>query len=406
MNELFKTKIGFIISLLAVVFTVKPIINDYSEFGFSILEYNITALLAYKIFTILLCLSVYCISIQFVFPQTRKILIAATDLFYALSLTLPLLFIALWGSLSIANNIDIHLEFSTETIESITAIISLIISFLSIIGTTLSYKRLNKTRLKTEKTDYINKNVTQLERAHELFNAQMYDLSVLEAFKVIESILRELASIFGITEHKNIISLINECQKLELLEYSDIELIHMIRKKRNASAHLVDSIDKDSALQILQLSSLLIQKLEMTQNSTAYIWLMRNRKWSIDSLKDSKSNRNKKVIQMLTKAWDNRDGAISGEISCFFETALIHSPKLIIESFAMDSQRLDNWLDEIQLTLFTDFTGNLHDNMLRTKDDIIKSLEGYIEHTSNSEHLKIATTILNKVKDIEIIKID
>lgn len=405
MNDLFKTKIGFIIGLLAVVFTVKPIIDDYSTFGFYIAEYNITTSLIYKVFTSLLCVSVYCISIQFVFPKARKVLLTAIDIFYAASLALPFLFALIWAAVFIVNKINIHYEIKKENIQATIDILGLAASMLSILLASMSFIKLNKTRLLSENKDYINNTIIQLERAHELFNSQMYDLAVLEAFKIIESTLRELTSIFGITEHKNIISLINECQRLELLDKSDIDLIHMIRKKRNVSAHLVDSIDKDSALQVLHLSSLLIKKLETTQDSTAYIWLMRNKRESLKSLEDNKSNKNKKIIQMLTKAWDYRDGAISGEISCFFEVALIYSPKLIIELFAKNSEHFEDWLNRIGILLFTDYNGDQEEHLQHTKKRITESLTYFISKSNNNTSKKTALKILDTIKDAEIRKI-
>nr|WP_245805456.1 hypothetical protein [Desulfovibrio gilichinskyi] len=201
-------------------------------------------------------------------------------------------------------------------------------------------------------------------------------------------------------------NLLKECGKRNLLDQVDINLLNDIRGKRNASAHYIDSIDKETANNILHISTILITKLESIPNADAFTWLMYNRNNVINLFKEGNSKKCKEAINKLRTAWNKRDGAVSGEIGIFFETALINAPHLIIELFDSNDQELENWLSQIDYQIFTDFIGGQTRLMQKTKNQIIQSLETYISHCDSQKNINKATRILNAVKIAEIYEID
>ncbi|SME96531.1 hypothetical protein SAMN06295933_0896 [Desulfovibrio gilichinskyi] len=92
MDEIFKTKVGFTVTLLAVIFTIKPLIDQQASLGFTIFDSAITISYAYNTFALFLCLSVYCISLQFLVPAS-VLLPKLINTFYAVALSTPLFFV-------------------------------------------------------------------------------------------------------------------------------------------------------------------------------------------------------------------------------------------------------------------------------------------------------------------------
>lgn len=190
MDEFFKTKVGFTIGLLAAVFTIKPLIDANSDLGFLVFGQKITIECAYLFLMASLGLAVYFISLQFASQRHVGIFDKASNACYAIALATPPVYGAFWGLTVIAGFIG------TLVVQIPPNILTLTSGAISGILGNYLFKFLTKSIqlkfYKAEKEEERREDLRLLARASDLFNSGMYDLSVLEASKVVESLIRRL----------------------------------------------------------------------------------------------------------------------------------------------------------------------------------------------------------------------
>ncbi|UTA81214.1 hypothetical protein J4377_07025 [Halomonas sp. XH26] len=405
MDDFFKTKVGFTIGLLAAVFTIKPLIDANGSFGFAVFGLKITIEYAYLFLMACLGLAVYFISLQFASKRHVGVLDKASNACYAVALATPPVFVAFWALTVIMNLVGrVVVQIPQSVLTAVAGVIA------GALGNYLYKFLTNSIQFKlsrAEKEQERKNDLSVLVRASDLFNSGMYDLSVLESSKVVESIIRRMLDMRGVSvENINMYELIRLIQSQRLLNKNDIELLHEIRKYRNESVHTVGKISRLTAERVLNLSRELIFKLEHSSDSVGYAWLENNRKKVIELFKEGDSRKSKKALEMLKMAWKNRDGAIWLEIADFFEAALIHNPNLIIDMFDNDEELLDSWLEKAEVQLFTDFAGGQKERYKKVKNAILQSLSEYINNTKSPEKLEVAKKIYSTLESAEVREID
>jgi len=268
-------------------------------------------------------------------------------------------------------------------------------------------KSIREKFLAAEKVQERKADIEQLARAQELFNAGMFDMSVLESSKVLESVVRRLLLAKGIsTQQGHMYELVKLSEKHRILSSRELDMFNEIRKKRNESVHKMDAIDSNTASRVLNLSRELILKLDAISTSSGYEWLEKNREKVIELFKTGTLEKCEFSIRMLREAWCNRDGAIWLELSEFFEVALIHKPEAIVRMFVGDERLLISWLDSVETQLFTDFLGGDTQRLTRAQEAIVSSLERYLVTEKIANRKDIAQKILEVIRDSEIREID
>jgi len=401
MDEFFKTKVGFTIGLLAAIFAFKPLVDANANLGFSIFSIKITVEYAYLFLTAFLGLAVYFISLQFASTKHVDLLDRVSDTCYSIALATPPVFLAFWI-------ITVSLGYVSTFISQVPeTVINFIAGAISSIFATILYRFLKESIsakfVAEEKVKERKENIELLSRAQELLKIGMYDMSVLESSKVLESALTRLLSAKGInTQKRNMLELIKLSEQHKILSISEINMLNEIRVKRNESVHLIDAVDSAAATRILQLSRELMLKLDSITSSSGYEWLERNREKAIELLKEGNSSKCGQVIKMLTEAWKNRDGAVWLEVSEFFEVALTYNPNLLIDMFVNEEELLDSWLESADVQLFTDFIGGEANRLETVKNLIISKLTKYIDDESNQERIAVAKKILKAIENSEI----
>lgn len=405
MDEFFKTKVGFTIGLLAAVFTIKPLIDANGDLGFTVFDLKITIQYAYLFLMACLGLAVYFISLQFASEKQVSILDKASNACYAVALATPPLFVIFWVLTIIANVLGkVVVQIPPNFLSPAAGIIT------GVLGSYLYKFLTNSIQLKfsrAEKEQERKEDLVVLVRASELFDSEMYDLSVLESSKVIESIIKRMLDMRGVAVgNASMYKLVQLAQSNRLLSKNDIETLHEIRTKRNESVHSVGVITRETAERVLNLTRELVFKLELSSGSVGYEWLENNRKNVIALFKEGDSKKCKKAVEMLKLAWINRDGAIWLEIADFFEVGLIHNPELIVGMFDGDEELLESWLECAGLQLFTDYIGGEKDRYIESKKSILKSLKDYIRVTNNSGRLAVAKKIYQTLEAAEVREID
>lgn len=261
MNDFFKTKVGFVIGLLAAVFAFKPLVDSNAQLGFLIFNFKLTIEHAYIFLTSFLGLAVYFISLQFASSNHFKLIDSLSDGCYTIALATPLVYLLL-GVL-----VKVTVVFEKYVNQIPVSISSTIVSLLTAIFAGILYDFLKisiKSRFsEAEKAQERVVNIDLLSRAKELFNLGIYDMSVFESAKIVESTLRRLLETKGVAVNTaNLMELIMLSQEHQLLSDVDIKVFHEIRKKRNESVHTLDAVDKKAAERVLYLSRELIAKLD------------------------------------------------------------------------------------------------------------------------------------------------
>lgn len=405
MNDFFKTKVGFTIGLLAAVFAFKPLVDSNSDVGFVIFDISLTIEHTYIFLTAFLGLAVYFISLQFASAKHFSFLDTISNACYAIALATPPVYLFLWllvTSTAIAEqHIDKITPFAINVVSSVLAGI-----FANIFATFIS-KSMKSKFSESEKKMERNENIEIMAKSQELMNIGMYDMSVLESSKVVESLLKRLLESKGIKIEKGtMLELISLSKTYKLLSQRDIETFHEIRKKRNESVHTLDAVTKEDAQRILQLSRELIIRLDSVNSSTGYEWLESHRSKVIESFKSGDKKKSLYALAMLKEAWVNRDGAVWLELSEFFAIILKYKPSMLLTVFEDDDDLLDSWLDRIEGQLFTDFLGGEVEHLKALKVEIVTSLESEIERCENSKNLAVLTKVLERVKQAQISAVD
>lgn len=356
--------------------------------------------------TFCLSLAVYFISLQFASEKHVVVLDKISNFCYSLALATPPIYFSLWlitETLRVVGGYLVQIPYSW--VNTISGVISGVFAaaIYDFFRKTIKNKFLSAEKVEERRLDF-----ELLKRAHELFKSGMYDMSVLESSKVVESVIRRLLESRNISiKNGNLLELVRLSESNGILNKHDASLFHEIRKKRNESVHSFDAIDKETAERILFLSRDLISKLDLSSSSSSYEWLEQNRAKVLELFKIGDSKKCQAAVRKLVDAWVNRDGAIWLEISDFFEVALIHNPHLIIEAFSHDERLLESWLECIDGQLFTDFLGGQVAKLERNKSLMIISLTEYTNRDDKSAKYKATgQRILNKIQESEIREID
>ena len=330
-----------------------------------------------------------------------KSLDVISDACYSVALATPPVFLAFWlititlsyiGSY-VSQIPEYAINFLTGVLTSILA--GIIYSFLQ--------KSIKSKFLAAEKQQERKVDFEILTRAKKLADIGMYDMSVLESSKVVESALRRLLEARGISAKRGaMIELVLLSEKNRILNAEEINFLIEIRKKRNESVHLIDSVDKYSADRILHISRELLAKLDAVSSSSAYEWLERNRDKVVQLLKEGDLQKCQQTLSMLREAWINRDGAVWLELSDFFEVALASNPELIVSIFEDDEELLDSWLERASAQLFTDFSGGDKERLTEVRSEIVSKLKKYIADARDTSKRDVANKILSVIEESEI----
>lgn len=132
-------------------------------------------------------------------------------------------------------------------------------------------------------------------------------------------------------------------------------------------------------------------------------YLMNNRRRILEVFKGKDEKLLNTEIPFLLKAWIQRDGAVSVEISEFFSQLLLYNPDYIMRMFSKRSVEFDSWLDSLEHSMFTNFGNETPEQLTLLKEKISASLRAYINIDRPSLHNKMmAERILGILEGISI----
>lgn len=190
MSDFTKEKIAFAIGLLAVLFTLTPALKDYEQLGFAILTLRLELRHLYLFLAATLSLGVYFYGVQFLTTRSIRFFTLVGDVFYALAIVAPALYLCLFL-------IGLLIEVVTPVLRSpiVLNVLQLTLSTISGAVAALYWNRTRKVlAVKQQQSETRRRTALELgtlRRAEALFRDGHYDLAVVEAFRALEIAVRD-----------------------------------------------------------------------------------------------------------------------------------------------------------------------------------------------------------------------
>jgi HEPN domain-containing protein len=259
MNDFAKQKIAFAIGLLAVLFTVTPLLQPFGELGYSIFGARLNLLRLYYFLSIILLLATYCYAIQFLTERDLRYPAIIGNFLYAVAIVSPAVYITLWSIIYL-------LGFITPSFKSSVAehFVAGVVSSIIVVVATEVAARLGRALGRKEKRAAVEQleqeEMRFLRRAEQLLEADHYDLAVVEAWKAIEVaarralLKRDVPQSFRLPLHR-------EIEKYGLVPKELIPAFQEVRRTRNIAAHAVERISKEQARNAIELSARILAAL-------------------------------------------------------------------------------------------------------------------------------------------------
>lgn len=251
MTSFAKAKIGFALTLLAVLFAIYPIIQEQINMGFVFFGFLIKIRFLYYTFALLLGVAVYTYAIAFISDRFAKIIQRIGNIIYAVALVIPPLCGILWIVSLLLNAITSLAAGSFLVRVILLVLLSLLMSPVIFFVAYLLEKKLNSKDKEARLHQLSQEEASHVERASEMLRAGNYDLSVFEGFKAIESALRK-----RIEEQEmriaNLRDILTTSKLTRILPYVTLNDLEEISNLRNDIVHAGKPVDRDLAKYIFQ----------------------------------------------------------------------------------------------------------------------------------------------------------
>lgn len=194
MSDFGKEKIAFVIGLLAVLFTLTPLVDAHGTFGFAVFGIEIQVRHLYNVMAVSLGLAVYAYGVQFVTERKIKATAVIGDIFYALAIVAPGVFVGMF----LAAEITVAVARVLRS-PALSFVLQSGLSIVTAVGGAIAGFRFRRVLdLKQKRVEAARQNLAELSamhRAEHLYESGYYDLAVVEAFKALELAARALPNI-------------------------------------------------------------------------------------------------------------------------------------------------------------------------------------------------------------------
>ena len=259
MDDFTKQKIAFAIGLLAVLFTVTPLLQPFGELGYYLFGVKLTFLRLYYTLTLILALSIYFYAIQFLTERDLRYPAIIGNLLYAVALVLPVLYAALFV---VTYGVGLlRPVFSNPIAQTvITAVIGSIVGGFGADVVRRLGQALGRQEKKAVSEQLEREEMQFFHRAEQFLQTGYYDLAVVEAWKAIEVaargalLRRDVRVSYRLPIHR-------EIEMHGLLPKDLIPALEVVRRTRNTAAHAVERISEEQARSAIELSARILAAL-------------------------------------------------------------------------------------------------------------------------------------------------
>lgn len=107
-------------------------------------------------------------------------------------------------------------------------------------------------------------------------------------------------------------------------------------------------------------------------------------------------------ITTLVSIWEQRDGAMSGEVSPLLITAIIHHTDTTLAMMGASTAAYSKWLNELEGIVFTDFSGDQFAALVALKSALSDALKHYVAIEPVQSQHTVALQLLTHIEAITV----
>jgi hypothetical protein len=228
MTEFTKTKIHFALALLGAIFALHPFLQRWEDASFYYLGFEVKVFYAYILVAGLLSLSVYCFGLTLVSERVHAGMERLGNYFYALAVMVIPLIAGLYLSGLLADRVgQSHLAWAAPGLALGLGIGWLLLSQLL---AWLVRGRLGQQDQNVKLEQLAKQEITSVNRARELFDGEHYDLSFIEAWRALESRLRRVLLMRGVSlDNAGPEQIIQAVKRARILRESNLALLREMK---------------------------------------------------------------------------------------------------------------------------------------------------------------------------------
>lgn len=259
MDDFMKSKTVFIITFLAALFAMYPIVQEYGHMGISIFDIKVTVKFFYLMNMGLLSLSVYFFSLEYISEKSFKFIRIVGNTLYSLAVLWPILFVLFYIATLLITYIVKLINFQIVSI-SISIIMGILITLVAqrifkVIKNGVNFKEKESIiqKILVSKSINLESKDTPLERAEMVYEKGIYDPVAPYCFHAVTQ------SLINALEKKGINATVMSDSKVislaidkKILPETYIDYLKTIREVRNKSVHSLGlEIDEKTARSLL-----------------------------------------------------------------------------------------------------------------------------------------------------------
>ena len=253
-SDFTKQKIAFAVALLAVIFTLTPLLNSVGDTGFVLFGVAFKIRHLFYFIAAALGLSTYVYGIQFLTQRRLQLVNWAADVLYALAFGAPLVYAFLFLGVRLAAVVASILN-SPGVITGVTLVTSLFSVYVGYLFALRTRGRLAQLERESTERRLQEQEIVQLSRAEALHKAGHYDLAVVEGFRAVEAAARR----------QGLISVRPPFQWIEDLKRRLPESVRpgvdLLRQTRNVAVHAIENVSEKQAREALAAASSILSHL-------------------------------------------------------------------------------------------------------------------------------------------------
>lgn len=266
MSDFTKTKMIFVLGLLAALFMLRTMMDSGEQslggHGFLFLGKTLEIRYAYYLCAGFLGLAAYFYGLELVSGKSAMLAQHLGNIMYAVAILIPPAYLALCG-ISYLGMVLWMAANSTVARDALEVGLAVLLAVLATVMFVLLRRRLREKDQYSSVTRLSEEETTIVAKAGGLFEAGLYDLVLVEAFRAVETSLRKLLIAKGVFFRKSSIKdLLAAADKHQLLGEEERGCIQDIRVLRNEVVHEGKSVSRESASRVLVMTRRVVTGLD------------------------------------------------------------------------------------------------------------------------------------------------
>ena len=265
MNDFAKTKMAFVVALLAVLFTLSPLMSDVGKSGIHFLGVYLQIRYAYYLCSAFLALAAYFYGLE-LFKQSVWFAQRAGNFMYALAVLAPPAYLALL-LIGLAGKWFRPLIKSDAIDNGIQLVCAILVGVLLFIAYRVLRAGLRDKDRSSSITQLRDEETTLVSKAGGLLEAGLYDLVLVEAIRAVETALRRLLISRNVPRSRGSIKeLLEAAEAHKIISRETCDYVHDLRVLRNEVLHEGKAVTRATAQRGLQTTRKVVTSLDQAMN--------------------------------------------------------------------------------------------------------------------------------------------